>query len=292
MQKQNIKTISIADSDYPVEFTELVQPVNEFHAIGNLSLLRQRPRVAIIGSRRVTSYGRQVTLDLSRAAAKAGATIVSGLALGIDGLAHSGALQIGGQCIAVLPSSLHKIYPATNASLARQILNSNGLLISEYSQLKPPMKYCFIERNRLIAALADVILVTEAAVNSGSLHTVQFGLELGKTIAAVPGNITSAMSVGANHLFKDGAVPIFSDSDLLALLGVNEDLIKRSYRPEDAYEAAILDLLGSDETIELSIEELLAKSPLSVSDFNVSMTMLEIKGVIQRTTNNKWRLAK
>jgi DNA processing protein len=229
-----------------------------------------------------------VTTELANEAARRGLIIVSGLAFGVDSIAHKAAIDSRGATIAVLPGGIEKIYPATHHNLAQQIINSNGLLVSEYEGDFMPHQHSFIERNRIIAALSDVLLVTEAAERSGSLHTARFALEMGKTVAAVPGNITSPMSQGTNNLIRSGAVPILNTDDLLALFDLKEEgSEKRHYLPENEAEASILELLSSSER---SGHELLAESGLEAALFQTHLTMLEIKGVIEPLGNNMWRL--
>lgn len=286
MQKILIKTISGKDSEFPQEFYHLEQPVQQFYAAGNLDLLAKRPRLGIVGSRKITPYGQQVTNDLASAAARAGATIVSGLALGVDSVAHKAALEVGGHTIAVLPSSISKIYPASHHGLARQIISKNGLLISEFEKVEQPMKHFFILRNRLIAALSDVLLVTEAAMNSGTQHTVEYMNARGKPICAIPGDIYRTSSAGTNHLIRDGNMPILSASDLLAVLGLNENLMKPKYQAQNEPEAKILHVLKQKS---LTFNELVFHTGLSISAVNAVTAILELRGAISNT-NNYWRL--
>lgn len=200
---------------------QLQQPVSKLYYKGHdeVLILLNKPTVAIVGSRHPTSYGLSVTEELVEGLVAAGVVIISGLALGIDSVAHSATLASGGQTIAVLPTGLDTVYPARHKQLAADIIATGGLLVSEYPDSNShPMKYQFIARNRIIAALADVIVVTEAAERSGSLHTVDFGLELGSDILAVPGSIYSPMSAGTNRLIQKGAQPVLSAKDILDCL--------------------------------------------------------------------------
>jgi DNA processing protein len=287
MQKIIIKTINSKGSDFPKEFRHLERPVERFFAAGNLDLLNRKPRLGIVGTRAITPYGQQVTTDLASAAARAGAVVVSGLALGVDSVAHKAALDVGGDTIAVLPSSLTKIYPASHHGLALRIIRKNGLLISEFEKAEQPMKHYFIQRNRMIAALSDVLLVTEAAMGSGTRHTVDYMVASGKPICAVPGDIYKASSAGTNSLIKHGIEPILSSSDLLAVLGLNENLMKPKYQPENEYEAKILQALTEKP---LTFNELVIQTTLDISVINIHITMLEIRGVIS-STNNSWHAA-
>lgn len=253
--------------------------------LGNRELLDQKPALAVVGSRRVTPYGKGTTTHLVRTVAEKGVCIVSGLALGVDALAHQAALDAGGKTIAVLPCGLDNPYPATNRQLARRILEQDGLLISEYPDGTPPLRQHFIARNRLVSGLGDGVLITEAAEKSGTLHTANFALEQGKAVMAVPGNITSANSAGTNNLIKTGAAPITSASDILHALGLEDTTEHRDIQPANAEEAILLDLLkqGISDGAELQM-----RSQLSAVQFNQTLTMMEISGKIRPTGAGHW----
>ncbi|MGI9027619.1 MAG: DNA-processing protein DprA [Candidatus Saccharimonadales bacterium] len=289
MQESNIITISNSDPLFPSDFNRVLPKITKVYAIGNTDLLAQGRCLSIVGSRRPTNYGQETTAEFAQAAARAGFTIVSGLAFGIDSIAHQAALDCGGKTIAILPTGLQNIYPVSHAYIAKQIVATGGLLLSEYANGAPPMKHYFIRRNRLIAALSDTLLVTEGGKNSGSKHTADFAIDLGKDICVIPGHITSPLSVVPNNLLKEGAHPMITPSDLLTILGVHENLMKRRYSAKNKYEQLILNLLRTEN---LSVEAMLQASQLEVSTFNVHLTMLEIKGVIEQTASKSWRLAK
>lgn len=286
MQEITVKNIFRTDKYLLEPFCELAQPLTHLYGAGELGLLVQKPKVAIVGARKMTPYGKQVTKQISRDIARAGVIIVSGLARGIDSTAHRAALEVGGKTIAVLPGPIYKVYPAAHARLAEEIVSQGGLLISEYDQIEQPMKYQFIARNRLIAALADIVLITEAGEGSGSLHTAGFALELGKTVAAVPGPIDSPHSKGTNQLIKTGAEPVLSSQDLLDLLGLQSPS-KPTYKAENDVEAALLKVLDSQPR---TAENLISASRLDATGFNINMTILELKGIVEQTGGNKWRL--
>ena len=265
----------------------VAQPPTELYIQGPLEEFLASPRVALVGSRKVTPYGRAVTIKIARELAERGVVIVSGLALGTDSIAHAAALEVGGKTIAVLPSSLTDIYPRTHHSLARQILQTNNVLVSEYSQDGTPHKHQFIARNRLIAGLSQAVLIPEAAEKSGSLHTASFALEEGKMVLAVPGNITSEFSRGTNNLIKAVATPVTSVSDVLEALGL-------SVQPQTApagrsdEETIILQLLyaGTSDASELQLQ-----SNIEAALFNQTLTMLEITGRIRPIGAGHWSLA-
>lgn len=246
------------------------------------------PVLAVVGSRKATSYGRGVTEDFASIAARSGICIVSGLALGIDSIAHAAALNSSGRTIAVLPSGLNNIYPASHRSLAKRILVENGTLVSEYPDDFIPRRESFIQRNRIIAALSDALLVTEAAERSGSLYTARFALEIGKPVLAVPGNINSPTSSGTNNLIKSGAILVNSEQDIFdALDFIPKKKTARELYGDNEHETAIIKLLADGVT---SGNELLDQSELSVETFQQTLTILEIKGVLGPLGNNNWKL--
>ncbi|MDB5185355.1 MAG: hypothetical protein JWN38_1163 [Candidatus Saccharibacteria bacterium] len=250
--------------------------------------LLSRPSVAIVGSRRMSAYGSAVTKQLATQLAEREIVIISGLALGIDALAHQAALEVGGSTIAVLPCSLHTIYPQTNAPIARQILAQDGALLSEYETDEAfSFKYSFVERNRIIAGLADLVIVTEAAKGSGSLHTASFAIEQGKPVFAVPGPINSPNSYGTNNLLKmPEAAPVTELNDILLALKMTP-ANSPPVRGRNPAEQVVLDLLrkGVEEG-----EALFHDSLLSIQSFNQTLTMLEITGKIRALGNNHWSL--
>lgn len=264
-------------------------PAQIYTAGAPLESLLKRPRVAIVGSRRITPYGRQVTTQLAGELAEQGVVIISGLALGIDAAAHQAALDAGGLAIAVLPSPIEKIVPAMNRPLARRIIEWGGALVTEYGEDDKTFKQNFIARNRLVSGLADVLLITEASEKSGSLHTANFALQQGKDVLAVPGNITSLTSAGTNNLIKSGATPVTSYLDVLHVLGLKDHSTKaREIRGRNANEQTVLDLLlaGTNDGAEL-----LEKSGLSASSFSQVLTMLELSGKICPLGANQWSLS-
>jgi DNA processing protein len=245
------------------------------------------PMLSVVGSRKVSPYGRQVTSQLVREVGQHGVVIISGLALGVDGLAHQAALEVGAKTIAVLPSGIDKIYPATHTQLARDILRQGGAIISEYPDGTEGFKGNFIARNRLVSGLAQAVLITEAAEKSGTLHTANFALEQGKTVLAVPGNITSPLSAGTNNLIKAGATPVTSATDILQALGLTDYEQQLALLPANEQEALILAALQQGTT---DAAELLTATQLDTIRFNQTLTMLELTGKIRPLGGGHWSL--
>ena len=284
-----ITKITAKQADFPNRLHKLRKPPNQLYCAGaNLATLLNRPCLAIVGSRAATPYGQQITKQIATACARAGVTIVSGLAFGIDGFAHQAALEANGGTIAVLPSGLEHIYPANHQPLAKQILGQGGALVSEYVDNAAPRKHQFIDRNRLIAGLAQAVLITEAAANSGSLHTAQFAASLGRPVLAIPGNVSTPTSQGSNRLIQTGRAAMAIDSnDILAVLGLTAAAARASPRSNNSAEQTILDLIDRGVS---SGGAILASSRLDVATFSQSLSMLQIKGYIKTVGGDNWQL--
>ncbi|MDQ3093825.1 MAG: DNA-processing protein DprA [bacterium] len=246
--------------------------------------LLQRPIVGIVGTRLPTPYGAGVVNDLVEQLVRRGVVIVSGLALGTDGLSHQACIRAGGQTIAVLPSGIETIYPRTHNPLG-QLIEEKGLLISEYPGDGLPRKDQFIARNRIIAALSDVLVIPEAAERSGSLHTANFSLEIGIPVMAVPGNITSRFSGGTNKLIAQGATPVLGVGDIFHQLKIDTEEAA-DYVPESEAEHQLLEAMSSGLQDGSAIRN---TSGLTAQDFMQTLSMLEIKGVIRALGGDQWR---
>lgn len=205
MNKHNIKIITIEDNEYPKNLKEIYDYPISLYIKGNKNILNQEKNIAIIGCREYSQYGKNCALYFSYNLAKENVIITSGLAKGIDSFSHIGTIQAKGKTIAVLGNGLDTIYPKENAKLADKIIQNNGAIISEYPLGTKPEKMNFPERNRIISGISKGIIVIEAKKKSGTMLTVDFALEQGKDIYAVPGNINSINSTGTNDLIKQGA---------------------------------------------------------------------------------------
>lgn len=214
IKKNNIKVISINDKEYPESLKRIYDPPIVLYANGNLNLLNNKS-IAIVGCRLCSVYGKIITKKLAYNLSEKNITIISGMARGIDSYAHIGALEAKGSTIAVLGSGIDVIYPKENERLYYEIIRNNGLILSEYIVGTKPIPINFPRRNRIISALSNGVLVTEAKIRSGSFITVDFALEQGKDIFAVPGNINSINSEGTNSLIKQGAKLVTCVEDIL-----------------------------------------------------------------------------
>ncbi len=282
-----IKCVKHSSDKYPKKLLDIASPPRQLYTLGEFSN-DDSFSLTVVGTRKPTKYGRYVTETLVEELARMGVTIISGLALGVDGLAHEAALKAGGKTIAVLPCGLDKIYPATHRDLAKRILSSRGALVSEYEEGTPPLVQHFPARNRIVSGLADAVLVIEAASRSGTSITAGFALDQGKTVMAVPGNINNPMSAGTNNLIKAGAFPIASVKDVLDACGL-EDLAAGPSRAkgDNQAEQAIIDSLANGVLDGSDIQKMTKLKPSELSN---ALTMLEIKGVIRGLGGNNWSL--
>ncbi len=204
---------------YPPLLAQLHDPPARLWVRGAAGNVLARPSVALVGARSCSAYGSQVARTLARELAAAGVVVVSGLARGVDGEAHRGALEAGGTTVAVLGCGIDRDYPARHSELARRIVAGGGLVVSEYEAGIEPAPWRFPARNRIIAGLALATVVVEARERSGALITADFALELGRDVFAVPGEITSGLSDGTNRLIRQGAAPLLGPGDVLDALG-------------------------------------------------------------------------
>jgi DNA processing protein len=247
--------------------------------------------VAIVGSRHNTRYGEEVAYRLGYTLAKHGVIVISGLAYGIDSIGHQAALDAGGTTIAVLGTPINEIYPRNHRKLATEIIETGGAIISEYAPgTKVYPKTSFLERNRIISGLSDIVVVVEAAERSGSLNTATHALEQGKEVFAVPGNITNPYSQGCNKLIRQGAFPYTEPDDILRELFPEEFLARKKkchLKGDTDVETLILNSLAGGLR---SGEEIMTNTKLPPEVFNQSVTLLEIKGRIRALGANAWAL--
>ncbi len=245
--------------------------------------------IAIVGTRKPTPYGKEVTERLSYDLAKRGVIVVSGLALGTDALAHKAALEAGGITMAVLPCGLPKIYPATNRQLAERMVEQGGALITEYAPgTDVAWQSNLLARNRIVAGLADALLITEASLRSGTLSTAARALEQGKEVFVVPGNITSPASAGCNALLKQGATPVTSAEDILQVIAP-ESLSAQTQMPLGANptETAILTQLQAGLR---DGEDIQRATGLPAHSINIALTTLELSGHVRSLGANQWAI--
>ena len=272
-----IRRVRRGERGYPPSLAQIPDPPASVWLRGEADpALLAETAVAIVGARACSGYGRSVARMLATGAAEAGAVVVSGLARGIDGEAHRGALAAAGRTVAVLGCGVDRDYPAAHAELARAIVGSGGLVVSEYEPGVEPAPWRFPARNRIIAGLAAATVVVEARERSGALITADLALEDGREVLAVPGEITSALSAGVNGLLRQGATPATSVADVLEAIGLEA---RRSVTavPDDPASAAVLEALAAGAG---TADELAIKTGLAAGELATALTLLELAGRI------------
>lgn len=278
--------VTLADADYPRALLNTADPPILLFAQGRLSHLNT-PSLAVVGSRNPTQQGRDNARAFAAAFSRAGLTVVSGLALGIDGAAHEGALQGAGGTVAVIGTGLDIVYPARHKALAQSIVEQ-GVIVTEFPLGTPPLPGHFPRRNRIIAGLSQGVLVVEAAVQSGSLHTARLGADMARDVFAIPGSIHSPQSRGCHALIKQGAKLVETAQDVLEELqfggtptspqlplAIEDDALASAEGGTDL----LLDALGFDP---VSLDALTARTGLPAADLNARLLDLELDGRVAR----------
>ncbi len=277
---QGIHIITWPDEGYPRRLKEIDQPPPVLYARGDF-LPEDDFAVAIVGTRRITPYGRQVTEELAGFLASNGITVISGLARGVDAAAHTSALRAGGRTLAVLGSGVDRIYPPENRSLADQII-ARGAVLSDYPVGTAPEASNFPPRNRIISGLSLAVVVIEAGETSGALITAEFAAEQGREVFAVPGSILAPQSKGANKLIQNGAQLLLAPQDLLQALNLTRVSAQKSARqilPADEVEKQLLEALGSEP---VHVDELRSQTGLPVEKVSAALVMMELKGMVRQ----------
>lgn len=284
LDRLGYRIISLADEDYPVVLREIYDPPDILYCAGDSSVLSQ-PAVAVVGARKPTPYGRAVAERLAEDLASRGLVVVSGLARGIDALAHWGALK-GGRTVAVLGSGLDVVYPEEHKRLFARIVDQGGAVLTEYPLKTQPLAFHFPLRNRIVSGLSLAVVVIEAARRSGSLISARLALEQDREVMAVPGNITSELSWGTNWLIKTGAKPVTDWQDVVEELppDVSERLSYRQAKAQSgrselsAQERTIFEILTPDS--QTHIDDIVEQSELSVSEVLALLLSLELQELI------------
>ncbi|HVY35925.1 MAG TPA: DNA-processing protein DprA [Candidatus Paceibacterota bacterium] len=279
MTQFHIETIDpLASFPYLAETPE---PPKSFSIRGSLESIKGKKIVAIVGSRKCSSYGKAVCRMLVEGLRGYPVVIVSGLALGIDSVAHQAALDVGLTTISFPGSGLdwNVLYPAQHRGLAENILRAGGALISEYKNNQRGAIWTFPRRNRIVAGIADIVIIVEAEEKSGALITARLGIEYNKIVGVVPGPVTSPSSKGTNGFLKIGAVPIIESADILREIGLEKETKRDDDTITNSDEERVLALLSQPKTREHVINEL----SLSAAQANIIFSTLEIKGMIRET---------
>jgi DNA processing protein len=280
IEAQGIKVLTWEDEAYPERLKEIDQPPPVLYIRGDY-----RPddlfAVAIVGTRRVTAYGRQITEELAGFLAANGITVISGLARGVDAIAHQSALKAGGRTIGVLGSGVDRIYPPEHRTLSEKMIEQ-GAIVSDYAPGTPPDASNFPPRNRIISALSLAVVVVEAGETSGALITAEFAAEQGREIFAVPGSILAPQSKGTNKLIQRGALPLLSVNDLMQALDLTrmgEQKAARKIIPADETEARLMNVLGSEP---LHVDEIRNQAELPIEKVSATLALMELKGLVRQ----------
>lgn len=285
MTAAGMSLITIEDAEYPQQLKELFDPPAALYVKGDISLLKSEC-VTVVGTRRNSRYGAEVTEYFAKGLAEKGVTVVSGLARGVDARAHKAALDCGGKTIAVLACGLDVEYPPENAELMRKIAGQ-GLLVSEYPPKTPPMPFRFPERNRLMGALGRGVLVTEAPAGSGSLITADQAVELGRELWIVPGSIFSRMSEGCNERLKECGRLVTRVGDIIADEGGADDGQNRVGLTEQ--EQKIKDVVEHEGDAHYS--KIAAETGMSIAEVAKLLMKMEFDGILKRTAGNYYHIA-
>jgi DNA processing protein len=275
-----VRILTWDDTEYPAHLKEVDQPPPVLYLRGEF-IAEDSWAVGIVGTRAVTAYGRQVTEELATVLAHNGVTVVSGLARGVDAIAHSAALKAGGRTLAVLGSGVDKIYPPEHRQMAEKII-SQGAVLSDYAPGTPPEAANFPPRNRIISGLSMAVVVVEAGDTSGALITAEFAVEQGRDVFAVPGGIYAPQSKGANRLLSNGAKVLLKPQDVLEALDLTRNVERREIRkiiPADSTEAALLGTLGPEP---VHVDEIRSQTGLPIEKVSAALTMMELKGMVRQ----------
>lgn len=276
----DIRVMTWQDADYPRRLKEIDQSPPVLYIKGTINV-EDDWAVAVVGTRRVTPYGRQVADEVGRFLAQNGVTVVSGLARGVDAIAHQAALQAGGRTIAVLGSGVDVIYPPEHRKLGAEIVKQ-GALVSDFPVGTQPDGVNFPPRNRIISGLSLATVVVEAGEKSGALITAEFAVEQGRDVFAVPGSILAAQSQGTNHLIEQGARPLLKMSDILDALKLEQIPEKQQVRKLNPISAVEQNLLTHLSSEPMHIDQLCELTGLPIHDVSATLTMMELKGFVNQ----------
>lgn len=290
LHEKEVGFLTLSDDLYPHLLSKIENPPFVLFIKGNRAIFHvtqeasrdSRKFVGIVGTRKITSYGREVTQMITRDLVNAGCVIVSGLALGVDAIAHKTTIENGGKTVAVLGCGVDLCYPTTNQSIYNSILASGGAIVSEYPISQQPTVGSFPARNRIIAGLADAIVVTEGAEDSGALITAEEELKNNRVVFAVPGPITSSLSKGPLRLLQQGAKVVTAGQDILKELQIttNPPSIRlRVVKGDTKEEQDVIDILQGEQ---LLFDEIVSRTKVPASILSMTLSLMEMKGIIRK----------
>ena len=287
LDERGVQVCTFLDDDFPAKLRDMLSPPYLVYYRGDLSLCDTNC-ISVVGTRRYTGYGEAVAKTFSKVLAEH-YTIVSGLAYGIDSIAHRATLDAGGKTIAVLGSGVADVYPGTNQSLAERIVHEGGLVLSEYGMDSAPLTFHFPDRNRIVAALGLGTLVCESPSKSGTLLTARNAIDEGRDVFAVPGDIFLKTMRGGNDLIKKGeAVCVTDPDDILSYYGVDKQAATKAVQLDIA-EQQIVDVLQNGQT---TFDNLVQTTGILPAELNFLLANLEIKSIISKLPGNSYRLVR
>lgn len=266
------------DKSYPQPLRKIKKPPTGLYYKGNFDSNLFKETLAVVGSRKITSYGKMVTEKLVSEVVSCGITIVSGFMYGVDALSHQTAVDAGGKTIAVLPCGVDIVHPSHQRALYQKVLK-NGFFISEYENNALPEKWTYPQRNRIVVGISSAVLVVEAEEKSGSMISANIAIENKKQLFAVPGSIFSSTSKGTNLLIKEGITAVTSSSDILNFYGRKE---KSKENKEETLSKEERDILLLIKREEMDVDEIARKLKKPVSEVNATLSFLEIKGFLKK----------
>jgi len=293
LERLRVRVLTLRDSDYPYLLKNIPNAPPLLYVAGKLKVEEDQFALGVVGTRKVSAYGRQVTERFAQDLARSGIVVVSGLARGVDTIAHTATLDAGGRTIAILANGLDTIYPADNLGLARRIVESGqGALVSELPLGIKPDAHNFPARNRIISGLVMGVLVTEAPQRSGALITANFALEHGREVFAVPHSIYAAGSSGTNKLIQDGAHLVTCVEDIVAAMNIfmlPQQVEAQAALPENDDERALLALISHEPS---HIDEIIRVSGLPTTTVSAALLTMELKGMIKHFGGMQYALAR
>lgn len=284
----DIKFVTILDKHYPDYLATIFDPPVILFYRGELSSLSRNPCLAVVGTRRPSSYGKLITQKITKKLSKAGFTIISGLAYGIDSIAHRACLEVGGNTVAVMATGVDQIYPPGNRNLAERIVKQ-GVILSEYLPGNQAEIWCFPTRNRIISGLSKGCIIVEGSRKSGALLTAKFALDQNRDIFAVPGDITRAQSAGPNYLIKSGAKPVTIINDVLEEYDIFLHKENEKLPEMTAEEKKIFQIILKNRP-EIGFDQILLRAGKGVNEISSLLLSLELKSVIKKVESDRYMI--
>ncbi len=295
LKNNKVSFIALCDKDYPKLLKEIENPPIVLYIKGDISKINFDKTIAVVGTRKITNYGREVTEMFSSGLSSAGITIVSGLALGVDAQAAWSAINTNGKTIAVLGSGVNLCFPLSNKNLYDKILENNGIIISEFPLDQSPTPGSFPSRNRIIAGLSLGVLVTEGDKDSGSLITADYAFKFNRKVFAIPGPITSSLSVAPLRLIEKGAKLVTSAEDIGKELKISKNTIVKSKKLDRADKMGQLSkeeikIIKALENEPLHFDQIIRALNINASDLGIILSFLEVKGIVKSTNGGYYKL--